>query len=258
MKPLRYLTFIFVCSIPLYLSQNIAGGSALLKGVVPGTFIGIGVGQDNHPPEVRFLAPKNGQTYAVQSRVPYSLRISDPEDGESQYEEIPRNQVLLKVQHVSGDALPPDGNGSPGKDPPGLLGILGSNCLNCHAFKGRLIGPSFLDITRKYKAGASDMALMASRIKNGSSGVWGPVVMPGHPELTAREIEEMLRWIMEEAALDKTDYYTGTEGTILLNPPPGGGKEGALLLTAGYTDQGVDGAQRLKGESSIRIEITTE
>ena len=217
-----------------------------------------GTQQDNRRPVIRFITPKNGATYSLHSRVPYSLSISDPEDGESKYEEISRNQVLLKVQYVSGDALPSASGRTISEDPPGLVGILGSNCLNCHAFKSKLIGPSFHEISKKYQAGEPDMALMVSRIKNGSSGVWGPIVMPGHPELSDREIEEMLLWITKDASLDLMDYYTGTEGSFMLKPAAESDKKGAIVLTASYTDQGIEGQERLKGEDRITIRLAKE
>lgn len=216
------------------------------------------VPQGNNQPEVQFTTPKNGETFQVNNRVPYSLSISDPEDGESEYDEIPRNQVLLRVRYVKGDKLSSESDHTMGNDPPGLLGILGSNCLNCHAFKSKLIGPSFLEISNKYQDGELEMELMASRIKNGSSGIWGPVVMPAHPELSDREIDEMLLWITKEADLDVVDYYTGTEGTFLTNPPAGIDGKGAFVLTAGYTDKGVGGEDRLKGEDRITIRVTEE
>jgi hypothetical protein len=82
--------------------------------------------------------------------------------------------------------------------------------------------------------------------------------MPGHPELSDREIEEMLRWITKDASLDLVDYYTGTEGSFLPNPPAESDKKGALVLTASYTDQGIDGEQRLKGEDRITIRVAKE
>ncbi len=204
---------------------------------------------------MKFKTPKNGETYPLDSRVPYSLSVSDPEDGESEYEEIPRNQILLKVQYVAGDTLSTKPDHSQRTDPQGLLGIIGSNCLNCHAFKGKLIGPSFLEIFNKFRAGKLDLDLMASRIKNGSSGIWGPVIMPGHPELSDREIDEMLLWITNEGALDRVDYYAGTEGSFLLNKPAGSHEKGVFVLTASYTDNGLAGEERLKGEDSITIRV---
>lgn len=238
----------------LYFAQYFAGSKLLSVDPV----IISGVPQGNNQPEVQFTAPKNGETFPLNSRVPYSLSISDPEDGESGYDEIPRNQVLLRVRYVKGDKLSSESDHTMENDPPGLLGILGSNCLNCHAFKSKLIGPSFLEISKKYEAGELEMELMASRIKNGSSGIWGPVVMPAHPELSDREIDEMLRWITKEADLDVVDYYTGTEGTFLTNPPAGIDGKGSFVLRAGYTDKGVAGKDRLKGENRITISVTEE
>ena len=49
------------------------------------------------------------------------------------------------------------------------------NCTACHAPSSKLLGPSWTDIAKKY-SGKGDY--LASKIKSGSSGQWGPIPMP--------------------------------------------------------------------------------
>ncbi|MDO5693680.1 MAG: c-type cytochrome [Pseudomonadota bacterium] len=48
-------------------------------------------------------------------------------------------------------------------------------CTACHNIDGKLVGPSFVDIGKKY-GGKTDY--LAGKIKSGGSGVWGDIPMP--------------------------------------------------------------------------------
>ncbi len=87
------------------------------------------------------------------------------------------------------------------------------------------------------------MALLQKHILEGSVGVWGKVSMPSHPELTKEQAAAMVQWILQASSSPDFSYYTGTEGKFPVV------KKGAYLLTASYTDHGVEGtlSQRLKG-----------
>ena len=69
-------------------------------------------------------------------------------------------------------------------------------CLACHTIDKRLVGPSFLDIARRYKGQAAAQAALESRVRTGGVGVWGPVPMPANPRPTSAEIEQMVRAIL--------------------------------------------------------------
>jgi cytochrome c len=50
-----------------------------------------------------------------------------------------------------------------------------NNCTACHAVDKKILGPSFVEIAKKY---AGQTAYLADKIKAGGSGVWGPIPMP--------------------------------------------------------------------------------
>jgi cytochrome c len=207
--------------------------------------------QANTRPVVKILAPKENSSYPLGTRVAYQISISDKEDGESKYGEISQNEVLLKVAYSDRLLEPAEENKKIQEDPAGLLGILKSNCLNCHAFNSKLIGPSLYEISKRYEPSPANLKVLLEHIKGGSSGVWGNTVMPAHPELSTQEILEMEMWILENADNPNINYYTGTEGSIKLPTPADLKKNSAFVLTASYTDHGVDGAQKLKGQDEM-------
>ncbi|WP_455555555.1 c-type cytochrome [Comamonas sp.] len=70
------------------------------------------------------------------------------------------------------------------------------NCMACHAVQKKLVGPSFKDVANKY-AGQSDAAAkLASKIVQGSSGVWGPVPMPANNQVSAADAQKLATWVL--------------------------------------------------------------
>ena len=214
----------------------------------------------NHPPTVKIVSPKDGSIYEENAQVRYEIDVSDQEDGESKFQEINSTEVLLIVRHYSsleaGDAAL---SRTIADDPPGLGTLRISDCLNCHAFDARLIGPSFADIRKRYPYSQANVDSLSRHILQGTSGTWGSIKMPSHPQLTMEQAAACVTWILNTAADSETNYYTGTEGAFrVIVPPDSKSKDkGMLVLTASYTDHGLkdDPSQRMQGRDSIRIRI---
>ena len=64
-------------------------------------------------------------------------------------------------------------------------------CTACHNLDGKLVGPSFADIAKKYPGKADTLA---AKIKSGGSGVWGEIPMPPQtlPDADAKAIAAWL------------------------------------------------------------------
>jgi cytochrome c len=191
--------------------------------------------QENNPPVVKILDPINKSSYDLNAQVRYRIKVSDKEDGESEYDEIAANEVFLEVRY-----LPAASNASmlSKVDPKGLEAMKKSNCFTCHAFNGKLIAPSFYEIGKRYPQNASNIERLAKRVLEGSTGVWGSASMPTHPELSAQEAHDIVSWILENAQNPNLNYYTGTEGSIKIKVPEGVGQKGAFILSATYSDHG--------------------
>lgn len=66
-----------------------------------------------------------------------------------------------------------------------------NNCTACHAVDKKILGPSFMDVAKKY-AGKADY--LAGKIKSGGSGVWGPIPMPAQT-LSEAEAKTIGTWL---------------------------------------------------------------
>ncbi len=74
-----------------------------------------------------------------------------------------------------------------------------ANCTACHAADKRLVGPSFRQVAEKYHGQRGAAELLASRVKNGGKGAWGPVPMPPNTAVPEDDIRAIVDWILEGA-----------------------------------------------------------
>lgn len=70
-------------------------------------------------------------------------------------------------------------------------------CLACHSMDKKVLGPAFKDVAKKYKGNADAVAALSKKIKDGSSGVWGPIPMPPNgPKVSDADIKVLAEWIL--------------------------------------------------------------
>jgi cytochrome c len=213
--------------------------------------------QENQPPIVKIITPKNNSTVDFDTPVNYSITVADKEDGNSKYDEINVKEVLLEVRHIKDKSkLSAIMNQGSRPDAPGIAIMRTSNCFNCHNFNGKAIGPSFYEISKKYPFTKPNIDTLIKHIKEGSSGTWGKEKMPTHPELTSEEIKTTLQWILKHSVDANVNYYIGTEGSFKIKAPVASEPGGFYILTASYVDHGSKaspGKQRLKGQDIVVI-----
>jgi S-disulfanyl-L-cysteine oxidoreductase SoxD len=67
-------------------------------------------------------------------------------------------------------------------------------CLACHQIDGKLVGPSLREVAARYSDRSDARDHLAARIKNGSSGVWGPIPMPPQ-SLPEADLNAIAAWL---------------------------------------------------------------
>ncbi len=65
-------------------------------------------------------------------------------------------------------------------------------CVACHSVDNKVVGPAMKEVAAKY---AGDAAHIASSIKNGSTGNWGPIPMPPNA-VSDDEAAQLAEWIL--------------------------------------------------------------
>jgi cytochrome c len=69
-------------------------------------------------------------------------------------------------------------------------------CVACHNVEKKIVGPSFKDISAKYKSKNDNVAYLAGKIRNGAQGVWGQIPMPSQKQVREDEAAEIAKWIL--------------------------------------------------------------
>jgi len=71
-----------------------------------------------------------------------------------------------------------------------------SDCLTCHETDRATVGPSFVDISRKYSKEKTVIQYLVRKVAEGGSGVWGTVAMNAHTHLAENEIRTMVDYVL--------------------------------------------------------------
>ncbi|MFV8269446.1 c-type cytochrome [Flavobacterium sp. GT2N3] len=74
--------------------------------------------------------------------------------------------------------------------------IAKSDCVGCHKLDKKLIGPSYLDIAKKYPSNDKNIAYLSGKIIKGGSGVWGTLPMSAHASLKKNDANSMVKYIL--------------------------------------------------------------
>lgn len=204
---------------------------------------------ENTPPKVTITTPAKNSTFQWNSIVPYVIRVTDQEDGNSEYNEIANNEVLLIVKYLPDSSQVKKYLLDRSKTShESLVWMSTSTCFTCHAAKTKLIGPSFELIAQRYLVNSITIESLAKKIIAGSSGTWGDLKMPPHPDLKIEQAREVVKWILKNNADPDQNYIAGIEGAFRTKEKPS--KEpgkGVYILTASYTDHGIKGTPRSPG-----------
>lgn len=71
-----------------------------------------------------------------------------------------------------------------------------SDCLACHSVSQKLVGPAYKNVAAKYAATDENIEMLADKIINGGSGVWGAIPMSPHPAVSKADAKEMVKYIL--------------------------------------------------------------
>jgi len=210
--------------------------------------------QENSPPQVKILMPEADQVYTWGTQVRYTINVSDVKDGESKYGEINANEVLLEITYLpvtkGGVMTEQIKKVQATQEPRGLALIKKSTCFGCHADKTRVAGPSFLEIAGKYEPRPEMIKTLGTHIVKGSSGIWGSMEMPAHPDFTQEEAKQIADYILRQGANKYHWVYPGLEGAFRVIEKPENDSEGIYILTASYTNK-----TNVLGKHSVVLKI---
>ena len=71
-------------------------------------------------------------------------------------------------------------------------------CFACHSTDKKLVGPSYKDVSAKYRADKGAEAKLFDKVKKGGTGVWGQVPMPPNAAVPDADIRTLVKWILSQ------------------------------------------------------------
>ncbi|WP_432720903.1 c-type cytochrome [Jeongeupia wiesaeckerbachi] len=71
------------------------------------------------------------------------------------------------------------------------------SCMACHSMTQKIVGPGFKQVADRYRGDKGAAAKLATKIRKGGSGVWGPMAMPP-AAVTDAEAQQLATWILSQ------------------------------------------------------------
>ncbi|WP_432725700.1 c-type cytochrome [Variovorax sp. W6] len=71
-------------------------------------------------------------------------------------------------------------------------------CMACHGLVHKQVGPGFAQIAERYRGDGEAAARLAGKIRNGSVGVWGRVIMPRQTQVSEADAQVLAQWILSQ------------------------------------------------------------
>ncbi|HZX75067.1 MAG TPA: carbohydrate-binding protein, partial [Cyclobacteriaceae bacterium] len=215
----------------------------------------------NEPPAVSFNVLGNKTFFFADKPLNYSVSVNDKEDGSVENGKISADKVAVSIDYTTeGFDYAEVIQGQRSVDASARFAVAQalmakSDCKTCHLMDVKSVGPMFTAIADKYKGDESAVEKLATKMRNGGTGVWGEVVMPAHPAISQNDATTIVRYIL--SVNDKTISTLPVKGTYTQKIPTGDNGRGSLILRAAYTDAGTKLAPSITEESQIVLKSST-
>ncbi|HEX2013125.1 MAG TPA: c-type cytochrome [Roseateles sp.] len=132
---------------------------------------------------------------AVEAKIASHL----PDFARNAHGNLSQQQRLVGPQRGQ-DTQPKAAPAAPPQQPRPVAALLQQHaCLACHQIDSKVVGPSLREVAARYKDRGDARDYFVSRLKGGSTGVWGPVPMPPQAHLPAADLKAIADWLADGA-----------------------------------------------------------
>ncbi len=184
----------------------------------------------------------NKSFYFADSAPKYKVKVSDKEDGELE-KGIAAESVAATLDYIPFGYDPIEMSQSHRKADSDLFASAGlrlinkSDCKSCHQLNVRSVGPSYNEVSVKYK-GQNVIDQLADKVIAGGMGVWGEHAMSAHPSISKADAKQMVSYIMSLSE-PKASNKIALKGELALVKPEGQkSTKGVFVVRATYVDKG--------------------
>ncbi|TCS89838.1 glucose/arabinose dehydrogenase [Anseongella ginsenosidimutans] len=210
----------------------------------------------NNRPEVSIRFEGNSQYYFKNKPVRYSVSVTDAEDGSLGEKSIDAGQVLVQKDYLTSPdkaatTLGHQQFANPALEAQAVMSNL--DCAACHKTDEVSVGPSFMQVSQKYKGQDNAVDYLAGKIISGGSGVWGEVSMPAHPTLASKDAKTIATWIKSLSGEKTGPASLPAQGSFVPSNEFKLTDQGMVALFASYTDKSASGSLALTGNSTVYL-----
>jgi cytochrome c len=214
----------------------------------------------NEPPVLKFdLGNSNKSFYFPDKKYDYTVQVEDKEDGSTANGKIKPEQIVVNIDYL------PEGYDKTEIEQghrtaeasvdvvKGQRLIEGSDCKACHSVDKKSIGPTYRDVSLKYKGKPTAQQTLVKKVISGGSGVWGDVPMAAHPQLSADDAAEMVKYVLSIAEGKPKVKSLPVSGSYTTKVQPNDKGQGVYIFRAAYKDRGANGLPGISGEESFTL-----
>ncbi len=206
----------------------------------------------NEAPVVTLAIQGNQTFYFPGKAIQYSVNIEDRDDT-AKVRDL--SNLIVSADYVEGSdkAGASQGHQVLTEATMGKNMMLSLDCKTCHKVDEKSIGPSFVDVAKRYEKDAKAVPYLVDKIIKGGGGVWGEVAMAAHPTLKESDARQIVVWIQSLTASQEAKKSLPPTGSV----QPTLGKpvkdNGIFSLSASYTDKGGNNIKPLTGNDAITL-----
>lgn len=211
----------------------------------------------NEPPQVSVNLAGNTSFFFPGKPVKYAVEVNDKEDGSLADGKIKANQVAVSIDYTAeGFDYAEVMQSQRSVDASTQFAVAQvlmskSDCKVCHQPNTKSVGPSFADVSNKYKGQPDALEKLVKKVREGGSGVWGEVAMAAHPALPVADVEVIVKYILNST--DKTLSTLPVKGEYTPEIPKGDNGQGSVLIRAAFTDRAISGAKTIPAQTSEQM-----
>jgi len=206
----------------------------------------------NEAPQVDISIQGNQSFYFPGKPVQYVVSVNDRDDANASKD---LSTLVVTAEYNEGGEKPAVSQGHLVMTE-AMMGknlMLSLDCKTCHKTDEKSIGPSYVDVAKKYEKDPNTVNYLVNKIIQGGSGVWGEVAMAAHPNLKEADAKQIVAWIQSLANEGKSKPSLPPSGVVPANKKPS--KENTnLYLTATFTDKGGRNIKPLTGSNIVVLQ----
>jgi len=210
--------------------------------------------------DIRWVLEGNQTFYWDNAELLYRVEVEDTEDGVLGEGSISAEKVYVSFDYLQNGMDVTEsmqGHRDWLESSKGMIGkqlMERSDCSACHQKESRSVGPSYLEISKKYAEDPKKYTgYLVSRIIKGGGGVWGDNAMAAHPQLSQSDAEKMVEYILSLSSGQSVHKGFPVEGAYVFREHIDKGEEGSYVLTASYTDRGGVGIGPLTARHTLML-----